>query len=305
MLIGNEGNYGLVTEAVVRLRPMPEVFEYESAVFPDFQHGTKFFEEVAKSRIWPASMRMFDNKQFQMSQAIKEQSTGIVMSTKEWLKHFYLTKIRGFDFDKLAACTIKFEGTREEVARQRKSITALVLKHNGIVAGAKSGENGYIMTFAIAYVRDFGTDYCFIAESFETSVPWSQVPTLCQRVRERMLDWTKSKGIEYDRIFLSFRVTQAYETGAAVYIYFGFNYGYYKWTKEKALLTMEEIEIECREEVMRQGGSMSHHHGIGKMKKRFLKLAYPLQTNELLNTIKNFYDPKNIFACNNTSYRTP
>jgi alkyldihydroxyacetonephosphate synthase len=90
-----------------------------------------------------------------------------------------------------------------------------------------------------------------------------------------MINWTKSKGIEYDRIFLSFRVTQIYETGAAVYIYFGFNYGHYKMTKAQALNTMEEIEIECREEVMRQGGSLSHHHGVGKMKKRFLKLAYP------------------------------
>lgn len=117
MLVGNEGNYGLVTEAVVRLRPMPEVFEYESAVFPNFEYGTRFFEEVAKSRVWPASMRVFDNKQFQMSLAIKEQSTGIVMDVKEWLKKFYLTKIKGFDMEKMSACTIKFEGTKEEVAR--------------------------------------------------------------------------------------------------------------------------------------------------------------------------------------------
>jgi alkyldihydroxyacetonephosphate synthase len=147
------------------------------------------------------------------------------------------------------------------------------------------------MTFAIAYVRDFGTDYCFIAESFETSVPWSKVSSLCEKVRASMINWTRSKGIEYDRVFLSFRVTQIYETGAAIYIYFGFNYGYYKMTKAQALAAMEEIEIECREEVMRQGGALSHHHGVGKMKKRFMKKAYPPQTNDFFNTIKKFYDP--------------
>lgn len=171
------------------------------------------------------------------------------------------------------------------------------------MGGSENGEKGYIMTFAIAYIRDFGTDYCFIAESFETSCPWSKVPTLCSKVREKMIDWTKAKGIEYDRIFLSFRVTQIYETGAAVYIYFGFNYGHYKWSKEKALATMEEIEIECREEVMRQGGSLSHHHGVGKMKKRFIKQAYPAQNMDFINQIKKFYDPQNIFACNNTAYK--
>lgn len=172
------------------------------------------------------------------------------------------------------------------------------------MGGSVNGEKGYIMTFGIAYIRDFGTDYCFIAESFETSCPWSKVSSLCHKVRESMIGWTKAKGIEYDRIFLSFRVTQIYETGAAVYIYFGFNYGHYKWTSEQALNVMEDIEIQCREEVMRQGGSVSHHHGIGKMKKRFMKLAYPAQNNNLLNQIKKFYDPQNIFAGNNTSYAT-
>jgi alkyldihydroxyacetonephosphate synthase len=52
-----------------------------------------------------------------MAQAIKEEQTGIIHDSKEWLKKFFLTKIKGFDLEKLAACTIKYEGTREEVDR--------------------------------------------------------------------------------------------------------------------------------------------------------------------------------------------
>lgn len=54
-----------------------------------------------------------------------------------------------------------------------------------------------------------------------------------------------------------------------MYIYFGFNYGYYKMTKAQGLAALEELEIECRAESMRQGGSISHHHGVGKLRKRF------------------------------------
>lgn len=57
-----------------------------------------------------------------MSQAIKELQTGIIHDSKEWLKKFFLTKIKGFNLTNMAACTIKFEGTKEEVARQRKNI---------------------------------------------------------------------------------------------------------------------------------------------------------------------------------------
>jgi len=66
---------------------------------------------------------------------------------------------------------------------------------------------------------------------------------------------------------------------------------------------MEQIEIDCREEVIRQGGAVSHHHGIGKMKKRFMEKVYPKQMLEYFNNTKKFYDPYNIFAGNNTAYR--
>jgi alkyldihydroxyacetonephosphate synthase len=74
-----------------------------------------------------------------MSQAIKEASTGIVHDAKEWLKKFFLQKIKGFDLEKMAACTIKFEGTKEEVDRQRRIINELVNKHLGIMGGSENG----------------------------------------------------------------------------------------------------------------------------------------------------------------------
>ena len=62
--MGHEGNFGIVTEAVLRVRNIPEVKEYGSVIFPDFEHGIKFMDEVARSRIWPASLRVVDNNQF-------------------------------------------------------------------------------------------------------------------------------------------------------------------------------------------------------------------------------------------------
>jgi alkyldihydroxyacetonephosphate synthase len=44
----------------------------------------------------------------------------------------------------------------------------------GLAAGAENGERGYMLTFAIAYIRDLGFEYYIVAESFETSVPWDR-----------------------------------------------------------------------------------------------------------------------------------
>jgi len=64
IVMGHEGNFGIITEAVLRIRPIPQVKRYGSVVFPNFDLGVKFMEEMAKHRIWPASIRLVDNVQF-------------------------------------------------------------------------------------------------------------------------------------------------------------------------------------------------------------------------------------------------
>jgi hypothetical protein len=41
--------------------------------------------------------------------------------------------------------------------------------------GAENGQRGYRLTYAIAYLRDFLFTLDILCETFETSVPWSQI----------------------------------------------------------------------------------------------------------------------------------
>lgn len=218
-------------------------------------------------------------------------------------KMFYLLKIKGFDINKFVGCTIVFEGTRADIDNQKNILYRISKKYGGLVAGSETGMKGYFLTFAIAYVRDFAAQHCYIAESFETSCPWSKVSTLCTKVKERLIKACNDRGIKEDRLFTSFRVTQLYETGAAVYVYFGYNYAYANIPKDKVIHVYEEIENECRDECMKQGGSLSHHHGIGKIRKRFVKNIMPPMAIDFMADMKRSIDPKNIFAINNTIYR--
>ena len=65
----------------------------------------------------------------------------------------------------------------------------------------------------------------------------------------------------------------------------------------------EDIENETRDEILKSGGSLSHHHGVGKIRKRFIKQTLPPMALDLMQDIKKSLDPKNIFAINNTIYR--
>lgn len=61
LVLGSEGNLGIITEAVLRIRKIPEVKKYGSIIFPDFELGIKFMDELARGRLWPASIRLVDN----------------------------------------------------------------------------------------------------------------------------------------------------------------------------------------------------------------------------------------------------
>merc|ERR1719486_1747117 len=99
---------------------------------------------------------------------------------------------------------------------------AIANKHKGIIAGAANGKNGFKMTFVIAYIRDFCLKYNILGESFEMAVPWDKIKDLVVNVKRRIRKEVKEAGAYYPP-FTSFRITQLYETGAAVYVYFGFN----------------------------------------------------------------------------------
>jgi len=77
MLIGSEGIFGIITEAIIKLRYLPEVREYNSIIFHNFEAGINFMYEVAMSKVWPASIRTVDNEQFIFGRSlqIKNDST--------------------------------------------------------------------------------------------------------------------------------------------------------------------------------------------------------------------------------------
>jgi len=62
--MGSEGNLGVITDVTIRIRKIPETRVFGSILFPNFEVGVRFMEEIGKSRLWPTSIRLLDNVQF-------------------------------------------------------------------------------------------------------------------------------------------------------------------------------------------------------------------------------------------------
>jgi alkyldihydroxyacetonephosphate synthase len=292
-LIGSEGRLGVVTSAIVKVFPLPPVRRFGSVLFQSFEQGFAFLRDVERAGCKPASVRLMDNLQFQFGQAVKPPKTGAAALMSR-LEKAYVLGVKGFDANRMVACTLLFEGSESEVSAQERGVYALAARHRGMKAGPENGRRGYELTFAIAYIRDFMMEHWLIAESFETTVPWSQAVQLCDAVKRRVHEEHAARKLP-GKPFISVRVTQLYETGACLYFYFAF---YYKGVAHPSEV-FAELERAARDEILKQGGSLSHHHGIGKLRSAFLPRVFAPAALAWRERMKQALDPENVLGCGN------
>ncbi|KAL9693838.1 hypothetical protein quinque_013123 [Culex quinquefasciatus] len=295
VIFGSEGTLGVITEAVIKVRSLPEVRRYGSLVFRDFETGVGFLREIAAKRLQPASIRLMDNMQFQLGQHLQPDGTWFNNIVKSVAKT-YLSTIRRFKLDSVAVVTLMFEGTSEEVKAHEKKIYEVASTHGAINGGSKGGEKGYTMTFVIAYIRDFAMEFNIMAESFETSLPWDKCLTLCRNVKSRVTEDCHQRGIT--RLMIACRVTQVYDDGCCVYFYLAYKHPDHLGDTNPVQL-FKAVEDRARDEILASGGTLSHHHGVGKVRSRWYSQSVSTTGVTVLQAVKRALDPKNTFAAGN------
>jgi alkyldihydroxyacetonephosphate synthase len=296
LLFGSEGNLGIITKAIIKIHPRPQVQEYTSILFHQFDRGVQFLHDLAHSGALPASVRLVDNAQFRFAQALKPSVTGI-QAWRDRLSKFYALTVQRFDPHRMVAATIVLEGSTQEVAYQKVTLRRLAQQHHGLIAGATNGQQGYMLTFAIAYIRDFLFKLHILGETFETTVPWSQVSQVCNSVQDALQQAHQHYNLP-GQPYLSYRVTQLYHTSVCIY----FTLGLYMKDVESPDRILSDIEQTLRQTILDNGGSISHHHGVGKIRSQFLQETLSPSSVELLRTVKKSIDPQNIFGIRNNIF---
>ncbi|CAG9824150.1 unnamed protein product [Phaedon cochleariae] len=292
LVLGSEGSLGVITEVALKVRPVPQCKKYGSVVFPDFESGVRYMREVAKKRWQPASIRLMDNEQFKFGMILKPEAS-YLESVMDKLKKLYITKVKGFDEDSMCVMTLLFEGDKSDVDIQEKRLYAMAQEHGGMPAGETNGERGYMLTFVIAYIRDLALQYDVVAESFETSVPWDRAINLVRNVKRVIGEECRLAGITHH--IINCRVTQTYDAGCVIYFYLGFNHA----ALGDPVDIHNRLEEKARDEIVACGGSISHHHGVGKLRRKWYPQTVSDVGVDLYLAAKKHLDPKNIFATDN------
>ncbi|KAL8439758.1 hypothetical protein Efla_002660 [Eimeria flavescens] len=297
LVLGSEGTLGIITQVLLKVKPLPETKTYGCLAFPTFEVGVAFMRYVALNNLQPASIRLMDKRQTQCGLLFRVTPPGgppLKEALADTVKKFYLNKVKGWREEDLCACTLVFEGTADEVAFQRRNLYKAAKLFGALPAGSKNGERGYQMTFMIAYIRDFVMDHHWVFESFEAAVPWPAVLKCRSMVQDYIQTECRRVGIRFKPLVMV-RLTQVYDAGAVLYFYFGFN----RVGMDHPMEAYKHVEDGARKVIMSLGGSISHHHGVGKLRRDFMPAAMGETGLAVLRGVKASVDPHNIFGCRN------
>ena len=293
VLFGSEGNIGVITKAVLKIHEIPKQQKFNSVLFKNWNDGVLFMKALSKTNYIPASVRLVDNIQFRFGQALKPRAEGL-KNLKSKIEKFFIINMKGFDPDKMCALTIVSEGTKEEVDYQQRKVSRLAKKHKGVIGGPGNGKRGYMLTYAIAYVRDFAAKYQIMGETMETTVPWSKIQEVIDATSEKIVELHKQYNLP-GKPYISYRIPQIYHTGVCIYFMLGMSVRGVEKPEEK----FGEIEHSLRTTIIKHGGSISHHHGVGKLRKDFIPDMLSKTSIDLIREMKQTHDPSNVFGSSN------
>jgi alkyldihydroxyacetonephosphate synthase len=88
-----------------------------------------------------------------------------------------------------------------------------------------------------------------------------------------------------------------YHSGVCIYLYFGVA------RCDDQLKVFDDIVMVVKETVRSCGGSLSHHHGIGKKNSIMYDKVTSSVGKEMMRSLKEKIDPKNVFAAGNLIYQ--
>jgi len=298
LAFGSEGCLGIITSAIIRVWPLPEVKKYGSVIFPQFNDGLQFLKVLSREpRTMPACVRLLDNAHFRLGQALRPDETSWLHEARDIIGKALISLHKTSDFhtESVVCATISYEGSDREVREQMAKVSKLSRMYGGILLGSRVGKAGYDLTYMIAYLRDFAMTYHVLGESFETFSPWSKIESLIAATKERIVSEHTARllpGVP----FVGCRVTQLYHEGVCLYFYMCINF---EGFEDRASEIYADLERAARDEILKQGGSLSHHHGLGKLRSAFAKKRSSPEFQNVITSIKDSVDEDNVFGARN------
>ena len=280
LVLGSEGTVGVITEAWLRLQSRPRYRASASVRFADYFVAVRCARALAQSGLNPANCRLLDPLETVFSGVGDGRYAILVLGFESadhplqpWMtRALELVGDHGGEFDADAvARSMSAEGASE---------------HRSGAAGA--WRHAFLR---MPYWRDPAVGLGVIMDTFETAITWDRFEAFYANVKADV-----GKAIERatgQEALLSCRFTHLYPDGPAPYFTIAAR-GSENGSIASALAAWREIKRAANEAVVDHGGTITHHHAVG----RDHRSGYERETDPLfrrmLAAAKQVVDPRGI-----------
>ncbi len=269
MFIGSEGILGIITEAWMRLQDRPKFRAGASVAFPDFIAGANAVRAVAQAGLYPANCRLLDPGEAANAGANQGEAAVLVLAFESadhelepWMKRA------------LEICADLGGKIPEGAGRTRTDAEAT---HEG-AAGA--WREAFIKA---PYLRNSLAAMGIVNDTFETAITWDRFPNYHAQLMETGTDAIRrvcGQGT------MTCRFTHAYPDGPAPY------YTILAPGKRGSELEQwDEIKAAVSEVIVKLGGTITHHHSVGRDHRPWYDRQRPEGFARALKAAKRALDP--------------
>jgi alkyldihydroxyacetonephosphate synthase len=278
VVVGSEGTLGVITEATLRVAPLPTGKRHAAWVFPSFVAGAKALRglthEFGRTAL-PTICRLSDED---------ETRVNLTLAGGSGRRLLRYVKARGLD--RPALLVLVWEGTSEGELRHRQRAAHRLLRKDGgrllPKQVARAWERG---RFEGPYLRDELMAHRFLVETLETATTWANLSHLHAAVRGAIRGALEVDG---RRAVIMCHVSHVYPDGASLY------YTFVTPQSPDPLAQWRQVKTAASQAILEAGGTITHHHAIGTDHRAYLPAEIGEVGVGLLRAIKAQLDPSGI-----------
>jgi alkyldihydroxyacetonephosphate synthase len=255
MVLGSEGRLGIITEATVHVRRIPEERVILGYLFPNFRVALAAMQEIAAGEYSVSVTRVSDANETGFSFAMRVMPTLMDKLQSRALRVFLRRRL-GWDVNQMCLSFIGYEGSERHVSAQRRAVGKLVKRHGGLCIGSGPGALYDQKKFDIPYIRDFLLDRGAAGDVSETATTWSGLMPLYDAVTAAANQAFEQVGVQG---YVMCHLSHSYHSGACLYFTFAFKAS----TPAAMAAEYEVVKSAIQQAFVDTGGTLSHHHAVG------------------------------------------
>ena len=279
LVIGSEGTLGVLTEAWVRLQAVPRFRASASIQFSDYFAAVACVRSLAQSGLNPSNCRLLDPMEAIFAGVGDGRSAILVLAFESadhplqpWMaRALELVTDHGGRYDDAAvARSMSDEGSGE---------------HRTGAAGA--WREAFLR---MPYWRDPAVGLGVIMDTFETAITWDRFEDFYRSVKADVARAVRQATGQ--QIQLSCRFTHLYPDGPAPYFTLATRAA--DGSVASALAAWREIKLAASAAVVDHGGTITHHHAVGRDHRSGYELEVDPLFRRMLAAAKQVADPRGI-----------